>query len=61
MLGAVMSDTGFACESADRIRIVNASVDRPWPPSIRMPKIVDVKCGSSDMIQSTEAKKSVIP
>ena len=28
--------------SAARTRIVNASVDSPWPPSIRMPKIVDV-------------------
>src|SRR5262245_22760794 len=46
--------------------IVKAIVERPWPPSVSTPKIVEYQCGSSDMTQSTlmkviEATKSTRP
>ena len=45
-------DIGWNLTSSDIIRIVKAMVERPWPPSVSTPKIVEYQCGSSDMTQS---------
>src|SRR6186997_1768724 len=49
-------DIGANFTSDARTMIVKASVDRPWPPRVRTPKIVEYQCGSSDITQSTLMK-----
>ena len=41
--------------AAPSIAITKAKADSPWLPISSNPKIVENQCGSSDMIQSTEA------
>ncbi len=49
-------DIGSTRDRSASIRMANAIVDSPEPPSIRTPKMVEYQCGSSDMTQSTLMK-----